>query len=222
MADPDNIESQFLKQRHTMVEKQLRTRGINDQRVLSVMADVPRHLFIPTEHRHLAYDDRAIPIGKEQTISQPYMVAYMTELLSIKPTDRVLEIGTGSGYQTAILAKLAKHVFSVERIESLAKLASSIVIESPSSNVTIVVGDGSLGLPSEAPFDRILVTAAAPAIPVALTNQLVEDGILVLPIGGSKEQIVSRLIRKATRTIETPHLPCRFVKLIGQQGWEPS
>lgn len=183
------------------------------------MLSVAREKFLPASVKTSAYEDRALAVGHGQTISQPYIVAYMTEQLAVTAEARVLEVGTGTGYQTAILALLAGHVFTVERIADLHELARANLAPLALSNVTAVVGDGSLGLPAHAPFDRILVTAAAPRVPAPLTDQLVEGGILVMPVGGRAQQAIVRVVRKGERTVETPMLACRFVKLVGQEGW---
>ena len=204
-----------------MVEQQIRRRGVRDERVLDAMLTVPREDFVPSGVRSAACDDRALAISHGQTISQPFIVAYMTEQLAVLPDARVLEIGTGTGYQTAILARLARHVFTAERIEALERQAAANFAKLNVTNVTMWVGDGSLGLPTYAPYDRIMVTAAAPRIPSSLVDQLVDGGVLVIPVGSASEQTVVRVVRKGQRTIETPTLACRFVKLIGEKGWDP-
>src|SRR5687768_8554953 len=171
------------ERRRDMVERQIASRGIRDPRVLAAMKDVPRELFVPDHLRSRAWDDRALPIADAQTISQPYIVAIMTELLAPEPHHRVLEVGTGSGYQTAILSRMAARVFSIERHPGLAEAAGRIMEGLAISNVDIRVGDGTVGLAEEAPFDRILVTAGAPAVPEALKEQLAEAGRLVIPVG---------------------------------------
>lgn len=202
-----------------MVEKQIRARGVRDENVLEAMIGVPRERFVPAGVRAMAFDDRALPIGKRQTISQPYIVAYMTAQLSVTHTCRVLEVGTGTGYQTAILATLAGHVYTIERIATLQERAADVLEELGLANVTFCVGDGSIGLPAHQPFDRIMVTAAASHIPGALTDQLTDEGVLVIPVGGREEQTIIRVQRRGPRMIETPLLQCRFVKLIGEEGW---
>lgn len=202
-----------------MVEQQLRRRGIRDQGVLDAMLAVPREAFVPKHIQSAAFDDRALAIAHGQTISQPFIVAYMTEQLAVTREHRVLEIGTGTGYQTAILGRLAKHVFSVERINAMQELAAANLARHGGTNATLLTGDGSLGLPGHAPFDRIIVTAAAPRVPQPLVDQLVDGGILVVPVGGANEQTLIRVTRTGERTIETPTLACRFVKLIGAEAW---
>jgi protein-L-isoaspartate(D-aspartate) O-methyltransferase len=201
-----------------MVDEQIRRRGVHDERVLDAMLHVSRELFCPPDIREAAYEDRALPIGGGQTISQPFIVGYMTEQLSMTSECRVLEIGTGTGYQTAVLAFLCAHVFTVERIDTLRDLAAMHL--AGRANVSLFLGDGSLGLAECAPYDRILVTAAAPGIPGPLVDQLVPQGRLILPVGGANEQTIVRVERRKHRTIETPLLACRFVKLIGKEGWK--
>jgi len=203
-----------------MIDQQIRSRGVSDLRVLDAMMSVPRERFVPSDACSSAYDDCALPIAAGQTISQPFIVAYMTQQLMVEPHHRILEIGTGSGYQCAILARLAAHVYSVERIDDLRIAAARTLADLGLTNVTLRGGDGSLGLPEFAPYDRILVTAAAPRIPLALLDQLVDNGRLVIPIGGPCEQEIVVVVRDGVRTIETSMLGCRFVKLLGEQGWQ--
>jgi protein-L-isoaspartate(D-aspartate) O-methyltransferase len=205
--------------RDDMVMQQLVKRGIRDERVLQVMRGIPRHLFVPVRHRSMAYEDMPLPIGHEQTISQPLMVAMMTEALRLRGHERVLEIGTGSGYQAAILSRLAGVVFSIERISALAAQARAALAIVGIMNVHVLVGDGSLGLPEHGPYDAIVVTAASPKVPPALIDQLKLGGRLLIPVGDRHEQTLVRL----TRTNNGPQVErlggCRFVPLIGQQGW---
>jgi protein-L-isoaspartate(D-aspartate) O-methyltransferase len=204
-----------------MVEHQLRGRGIRSENVLRVMGEVPREAFLPPGDQHKAYRDQALPLLQGQTISQPYMVAVMTEALRLRPTDRVLEIGTGSGYQTAVLSPLASQVFSVERIPELAEAAREILAKLGCPNVQIRVGDGSLGWPEEAPFDAILLTAGAPGIPRSLKEQISEEeGRIVAPVGDRFVQDLVRITRKGTEFQEEKLLGCRFVPLLGAEGWE--
>lgn len=203
-----------------MVRLQIESRGIRDARVLSAMRTVPRHLFVPSGNRDSAYEDRPVFIGHGQTISQPYMVAIMTEALELRGAERVLEIGTGSGYQTAVLAELCAAVFSVERIPELAARAEQALAGLGYGNVALYTGDGSEGWPEHAPFDRILVTAAAPSVPRALSDQLADNGVLVAPVGDwrrAQELVVARRVGAAVN-IERG-IGCRFVPLIGRGGF---
>ena len=219
MMESQHRQSEWAVRRQEMVEAHIRSRGVRDERVLEAVMKVPRERFLPDNCRGEAYEDRAVPIGFGQTISQPFIVAFMTEQLSLTNQSRVLEIGTGTGYQTALLALLSHHVYSVERIDVLRDQARETLSDLKLANVSLFVGDGSLGLPQEAPFDRIMVTAAAPNIPYPLVDQLVDHGLMVLPVGGGKDQTIVRVMRDGPRTIETPLLACRFVKLIGREGW---
>ena len=202
-----------------MVEEQIRQRGVTDPRVLEVMADIPRERFLPPAGTHIAYEDRAACIGWDQTISQPYMVALMTASLRAEPTHRVLEVGTGSGYQTAILSRLAGDVYTVERIAELLDGARKQLDALGCNNVHYLLGDGSVGWPEEAPFDRVMVTAGAPKLPPALHEQLVDGGRIVIPIGGESHQTLVTVDKLQQRTVETPGVACRFVQLIGRQAW---
>jgi protein-L-isoaspartate(D-aspartate) O-methyltransferase len=207
-------------ERKQMVEYQIRRRGVSNQRLLAAMEKVPRHRFVPDSESHSAYEDMPIPIGSGQTISQPYMVALMTDLLQLTGEERVLEIGTGSGYQAALLAELAKEVFSVERFESLAGRARSELAGLGYENVTIVVGDGTLGYPDRAPYDRVIVTAAAPRIAQPWLYQLKEGGRLVLPLGQRWSQTLTVVIKEGSRIRTESHGGCVFVPLVGEHGWE--
>ena len=202
------------------IDEQLVARGIRDPRVLDAMRRVPRELFVPEVSQPLAYADRALPIGGGQTISQPYMVAAMTEALLLEGGERVLEIGTGSGYQAAILAELAAEVVSVERRPELADAARSTLAALGYRNVDVVVGDGTLGLVDRAPFDRIVVTAGAPRVPEALTRQLSgQRGRLVIPVGTPSQQWLTIVIRDGERFSETVRDACVFVPLLGYDAW---
>jgi protein-L-isoaspartate(D-aspartate) O-methyltransferase len=208
-------------QRAQMVEGQLRARGIGSETVLEVMGEIPRELFLPPDQRSQAYEDQALPLALGQTVSQPYMVAVMTEALDLQPTDRVLEVGTGSGYQTAVLARLASEVFSVERLPQLSSGAEGVLRELGCENVRLKVGDGTLGWPEEAPFDAILVTAGAPRVPESLKTQLAEDGgRLVIPVGDRFIQELVRVTRNGEDFALKHLLSCRFVPLLGSEGWE--
>jgi protein-L-isoaspartate(D-aspartate) O-methyltransferase len=207
--------------RERMVADQLRARGITDPRVLTAMGRVPRHRFVEEALAGRAYGDYPLPIGEKQTISQPYMVALMTQALELGGGERVLEVGTGSGYQTAILAELAGKVYSVERIRALADRARAILEELGYYNVLIRVGDGTLGWREEAPFDAVLVTAAAPEVPAPLVEQLKPGGRLVIPVGGTTAQVLKSLVKDADGTVrESELVGCVFVKLVGEQGWQ--
>jgi protein-L-isoaspartate(D-aspartate) O-methyltransferase len=207
--------------RREMVARQIVARGVRDPCVVEAMIEVPRHLFVPEEIRDRAYEDRALPIANGQTISQPYIVATMTELLAAEAGHRVLEIGTGSGYQTAILARLAAHIDSIERHPELAEAARRLLTELHVPNVSIHVGDGSEGLPALAPFDRILVTAGSPKIPEALKTQLADGGRLVIPVGPEGHQQLTIVTRAKERYDVEERDACVFVPLIGNQGWRP-
>ena len=212
---------EFAIARERMVADQLLARGITDPRVLTAMGRVPRHRFVEEALAARAYGDYPLPIGEKQTISQPYMVALMTQALELVGGERVLEVGTGSGYQTAILAELATKVYSVERIRSLADRARAILEELGYYNVLIRVGDGTLGWREEAPFDAVLVTAAAPEVPAPLVEQLKAGGRLVIPVGGSTAQVLKCLVKEPDGLVrESELVGCVFVKLVGEQGWQ--
>jgi len=204
-----------------MVEEQLRSRGIRDPRVMAAMGKAPREEFIPSGDRRDAYGDHPLPIGAGQTVSQPYIVAAMVEALELQPADHVLEVGTGTGYEAAILGELAAEVWTIERHEELANKAREILARLGYGNVHVVHGDGSLGLPEHAPFQGILVAAAAPRIPESLVAQLAERGRLVVPVGDRYEQQVLVLRKEGREVVVTKHDLCRFVPLVGAQGWEP-
>lgn len=206
--------------RERMVES-LRAAGVRDSRVLAAMGEVPRHLFVPESYRHQAYsDDVSINIGDGQTISQPRMVALMTEAARIDAEDRVLEIGTGSGYQAAVLARLARFVFTVERIPALARTAKERLDGLGVENVSVKVMDGTLGWSAQAPYGAILVTAAAPEIPELLLQQLADGGRLVIPVGSRETQVVWVAERRGERTVVNKLKNACFVPLIGRHGWE--
>src|SRR6266699_1066403 len=206
-------------QRQQLVES-LRNAGVHDEHVLSVIASTPREIFLDEAQCDLAYEDRALPIALGQTISQPLMVATMTQALQLRGQERVLEIGTGSGYQAAVLSQLAAHIYSVERIQQLACIAARRMSKLGRQNVTIYVGDGSLGWEDEAPYDRILVTAAAPEVPAHLYDQLVTWGMLVIPVGRHDHQELL-VVHRAPWGPETRSLGgCLFVPLVGEEGWE--
>lgn len=197
----------------------IRSRGIRDERVLQAMRDVPRDRFVPDDLRDQAWDDNALPVGCGQTISQPLIVAWMTELLELTGNETILEIGTGTGYQTAILARLSRHVVSIERIGELSAAASARLSDLQISNVELVVGDGTLGWPESAPYDAILAAAGAPEIPHPLYDQLGLGGRLVLPVGDSTQQEMQRVRKTVTGKKVESLGGCRFVPLIGEAGW---
>ncbi len=210
----------YTPARRQMVEKQLKARHITDHRVLTAMDEVPRHLFVKPGLQAEAYDDYPLPIGHGQTISQPYMVAVMTELLKLEGHERVLEVGTGSGYQAAVLTRLCKWVYTIEAVEALSIDAQRILMECGYDNVSLRVGDGSLGWPEEAPFDAIVVTAGAPDVPDTLVRQLIPGGRLVIPVGDRFSQTLYRVIVTETGTVVERHTGCRFVDLVGEFGWK--
>ncbi|QWR76784.1 protein-L-isoaspartate(D-aspartate) O-methyltransferase [Candidatus Magnetomonas plexicatena] len=209
----------YVKERERMLKEQLVGRGITDKRVLDAMLKVPRHNYVTEENLVRAYGDMALEIDCGQTISQPYMVAVMTELLELKETDRVLEIGTGSGYQAAVLSELAKEVYTIERIEQLAKGAMEKFELAGKTNIFVKVSDGTLGLPDCAPYDKIIITAAAPSVPPPLIDQLSSDGgILVAPVGSRHTHRIIKLRKVGDKIEETRHVQCVFVPLIGAFG----
>lgn len=206
--------------RKRMVESQIVSRGITDRRLIEAMLKIPRHIFVEEAMAAQSYSDTPLPIGDKQTISQPYMVALMTELLQLTGTEKVLEIGTGSGYQTAILARLADRIYTIERIRALALKARKALDALGLLNVNIKIDDGSRGWESEAPFNAILVTAGAPDIPQHLVDQLESGGRLVIPIGDQWEQVLVKVTKREDGTVSREDsVNCRFVKLIGEYGW---
>jgi protein-L-isoaspartate(D-aspartate) O-methyltransferase len=213
-ADP------YAAERERMVHDQMEVRGITNPKVLQAMRTIPRHLFVPAELRSAAYRDHPLPIGEGQTISQPYIVALMTQLLDPKETDTILEIGSGSGYQAAILGALARRVVTIERLSSVAERARVNLAALNTRNVEVIVGDGTQGYAPEAPYNGILITASTPSVPRPLIDQLAEDGRLVAPVGGRDYQELQKLIRRG-RAIEAEyHGGVVFVPLIGEYGWE--
>lgn len=206
--------------RRRMVEQQVVARGITDQRVIAAMLAVPRHRFVEDALQSQAYSDFPLPIGFRQTISQPYMVAFMSQALGLQDGERVLEIGTGSGYQAAILARIAGKVYSIERHAELARRARRVLDAVGCSAVNIKVSDGTVGWPEQAPFDAIVTTAGAPAIPVEYREQLAIGGRLVIPVGGRASQVLVRVLRRGRDVFEEEQLlACRFVPLVGRHGW---
>jgi protein-L-isoaspartate(D-aspartate) O-methyltransferase len=218
MAPQTQIDS-YVAQRRNMVESQLRARGIRDERVLAAMLHVPRHEFVSADYRDQVYEDHPIPIGQGQTLSQPYIVAIMLEVLALDPADGVLEVGTGSGYQTALLSELTRQVYSVERHASLARAAEATLARLGYTNVEVLLGDGSQGLPEHAPFDAIVVSAAAPQIPSPLFEQLREGGRMVIPVGPAHAQALQLVRKHAGKPVVTNLEGCRFVPLIGSEGY---
>ena len=212
-ADP------FASERRRMVEEQIRARGIRNERVLAVMERVPRHLFVPENLRRAAYEDRPLPIGDGQTISQPYIVALMTDLLDPHAGERILEIGAGSGYQAAILAELTSGVITIERIPAVAARARRNLSLAGSRPAEVVVGDGTLGHPAKAPYDGILITAGTPEVPQPLIDQLADRGRLVAPVGTRGVQELVRIVREGGRIRREGHGSVVFVPLIGEHGW---
>lgn len=211
----------FDTARKRMIETQILARGITDRRVIDAMLKIPRHIFVEEAMASQAYNDNPLPIGEKQTISQPYMVALMTELLELTGKEKVLEIGTGSGYQAAILALLADRVYTVERIRPLALKARKALDSLGLLNINIKISDGTIGWKEEAPFDAILVTAGAPVIPSGLVDELAPGGRLVIPVGDQYEQTLVKITKQEDGSIEQQNLiGCRFVKLIGKFGWE--
>ena len=219
MSGPSGGDA-FLAERQRMVQLQLRQRGILDERVLSAMEQVPRHRFVDENQLGQAYEDHPLPIGAGQTISQPYMVARMTELCAPAPGDRALEVGAGSGYQTAILASLVRQVFAAELIEELAARAQAVLDALGYQNVTVERRDASSGWPEAAPFDIILVAAGAPSVPPPLVEQLADGGRLVIPVGGREVQTLLRVTRRGGQVLHEEDTPCRFVDLRGRHGWD--
>jgi protein-L-isoaspartate(D-aspartate) O-methyltransferase len=220
MMHDDSHHDSLAVARLRMVDEQLRTRGIRDPRLLAAMTEVPRHEFIDKNYWSEAYSDRPLPVASGQTISQPYIVAAMIEALQVAPHDRVLEIGTGTGYEAAILSRLSQAVYTVERHPDLAEQARQIFQRIGYRNIEVFTGDGSEGLPQHAPYDRIIVAAAAPDVPQALWEQLAENGRLVLPVGNYESQVLQLITKndglRTTSTLDA----CRFVPLIGTSGFD--
>ena len=207
--------------RRLMVERQIRARGVTDQKVLDAMLKVPRHLFVPEKDRKDAYADYPLPIGYGQTISQPFMVAVMTASLGLKGGEKVLEIGTGSGYQAAVLAEIAGHVITIERLDRLSREAAKRLADLGYDNVTVITGDGTVGWPEHAPYDGIVVTAGAPGVPPPLLEQLDVGGRLVIPVGDRFTQVLEVHRRRGEKEYAVErNTACRFVDLIGRYGWD--
>ncbi len=214
------VDNDFPRLRRAMVEYQIKARGVSAQRVLDAMGRVPRHLFVPEHQRFAAYDDTPLSIGHRQTISQPFIVARMTELLAVGPDSTVLEIGTGSGYQAAVLAEMVREVWSIERHPELAEGALGRLRALGYTNVHVVVGDGTLGYEEAAPYEGIIVTAAAPHVPAALREQLAEGGRLIIPVGGTSMQELRVYHKRHSSFEEYRVLDCRFVPLVGYDGYQ--
>jgi protein-L-isoaspartate(D-aspartate) O-methyltransferase len=212
-------ERSYERERLRMVKEQLSRRDIRDARVLEAMSTVPRHLFTPEEYRDLAYSDGPLPIGERQTISQPYIVALMTEMLELQGDENVLEVGTGSGYQAAVLAHLARQVHTVERHQALAQRAEQVLGRLAFENVFVHIGDGSLGWPDAAPYQGVIVTAAAPRSPQPLLDQLADGGRMVIPVGGMSGQFLELWRRQGDLFAHETTLPVAFVPLRGEHGW---
>jgi protein-L-isoaspartate(D-aspartate) O-methyltransferase len=215
-------EDVFAQQRQAMIEQQIRARGIVDARVLEALFRVPRHEFVPVPLRHEAYTDHPVAIGSGQTISQPYIVAYMLQAVAIQPSDLVLEIGTGSGYATALLAELARDVVSIERFPELARGARELLLRLGYTNVQIEVGDGTLGFAARAPYDVIFVSAAAPRFPLPLLDQLAIGGRMLIPVGDANNQELQQVTRFPDGNVVRRLEGCRFVPLIGEAGFHTS
>lgn len=208
------------KQRLEMVKYQIEARGVTDPQVLEAMREIPRHQFVPEPYREAAYRDSPLPIGEGQTISQPYIVALMTALLELRPRDMVLEIGTGSGYQAALLSRLAEKVFTIDRLPEVADRARKNLAALGIKNVDVIVGDGTLGYQAQAPYQGIIVTACAPEIPAPLIAQLVDGGRLVAPVGSRDFQVLTKLVRHGENVERSTYEGVAFVPLIGAYGWQ--
>ncbi len=207
-------------ERKVMVERQIAARGIHDPRILAAMEEIPRHLFIPPPYDRAAYEDNPVPIGNGQTISQPYIVAVMTALLTPEATDNMLEIGAGSGYQAAVLSRLVRRLTTIERIKTVADLARKNLKAIGIRNALVIEGDGTLGYPENAPYDGIIITAATPEVPQPLIGQLADGGTLVAPVGGRDLQELITLHKRGETVTRESHGGVRFVPLIGKHGWE--
>jgi protein-L-isoaspartate(D-aspartate) O-methyltransferase len=219
MSQLPTESDQFARDRAEMVQVQLRERGIRDERVLDAMVQIPRHEFVLPEHRSQAYEDHPLPIGEGQTISQPFIIAVSLQALALQGTESVLEVGTGSGYQTALLAQLARDVYSIERHSSLARSAEAILVRLGLNNVRVVVGDGSHGLLEYSPFDAIVVGAAAPSLPRSPFDQLSENGRMVIPVGPPQAQQLQLVRKRDGKPIIEVLEGCRFVPLVGAEGY---
>jgi protein-L-isoaspartate(D-aspartate) O-methyltransferase len=220
MKDPElNQEDYYQRLRGKMVEGQLRKRGIKNPYLLEVMGRIPRHLFVPDNLAERAYDDCPLPIGENQTISQPYIVALMTEHLELEGSEKVLELGTGSGYQAAIICELARELVTIERREILVKRAGDLLEKLGFENFRVILGDGTEGFPEDAPYDRVIITAATPSIPQPVVDQLEEGGIVIAPVGRFFDQDLVKGIKRGRKLKKTYLGGCRFVKLVGKYGF---
>jgi protein-L-isoaspartate(D-aspartate) O-methyltransferase len=219
-SEVERDDGRYARERERMVDEQVAGRGVSDPRVLAAMRKVPRHRFVQEALRARAYGDHPLPIGEDQTISQPFIVGLMTSLLELTGREKVLEIGTGSGYQTAVLATVARRVCSIERLPRLAERARTLLESLGHDNVWIRVGNGALGWLDQAPFDRIIVTAGGPAIPPPLVQQLAEGGHMVLPVGSPDNQILTVVDNVGGEIRQRTHGDCKFVKLVGKYAWE--
>ena len=219
-TEVERDDGRYARERERMVCEQVAGRGVTDSRVLAAMRRVPRHRFVQEALRARAYGDHPLPIGEDQTISQPFIVGLMTSLLELTGREKVLEVGTGSGYQTAVLAAVARRVCSIERLPRLAERARSLLESLGHDNVWIRVGNGALGWPDEAPFDRIIVTAGGPAIPPPLVQQLAGGGRMVLPVGDTDNQTLTVIDNVGGEIRQRTHGECKFVKLVGKYAWE--
>ena len=216
-SSQDSNEDKYYRQRKNMVEQQIKARGIRNSQVLIALMDVPRHKFVPEEYKNFSYEDRPLPIGYNQTISQPYIVAYMTEILNPDSTQEVLEIGTGSGYQAAILSLLYKNVYTIEIIEPLGEKAKKAFIEEGYKNIKVKIGDGYQGWKEYAPYDAIIVTCAPTDIPQPLVDQLAEGGKMIIPVGERSNQILYLLEKRNSKIIITETLPVLFVPMLREK-----
>ena len=220
-SEVERDDGRYARERERMVDEQLAGRAVTDPGVLAAMRRVPRHRFVQEALRARAYGDHPLPIGEDQTISQPFIVGLMTSLLELTGREKVLEVGTGSGYQTAVLAAVARRVCSIERLPRLAERARALLESLGYDNVWIRVGNGALGWPDQAPFDRIIVTAGGPAIPPPLVQQLAEGGRMVLPVGSPDNQTLTVVDNVGGEIRQRTHGECKFVKLVGKYAWEP-
>jgi len=219
-GESERDDGRYARERDRMVDEQVAARGVTDPRVVAALRRVPRHRFVQEALQDRAYGDHPLPTGEEQTISQPYIVGLMTSLLELSGREKVLEVGTGSGYQTAVLAELARRVCSIERLPRLAERARATLEALGYDNVWVRVGNGALGWPDEAPFDRIIVTAGGPGVPPPLVQQLADGGRMVLPVGSPENQVLTLVENVGGEIRKQAHSDCKFVKLVGKYAWE--